>query len=446
MAQASVGAAGPWYRALNRNQWKALAASNLGWMFDGYETFALILTLGVALRQLLDPSLYPQIPSYFGLVLAINLLGWGIGGIVGGVLADYIGRRRMMILAILAYSLTTGLSAFAWDWWSFLLLRFIVGVAIGTEWVTGTSMTAELWPDRARGRGAGLMQCGFGVGFFLASLIWVFVGPTGPDAWRYMYLIGVLPAFFTLWLRRGIPESALWEQSNARRRETLARKRSGSSLAASEQGLARFTLHDLFADRAVRPRLIAALLMSFTTTLAWWGVSSWVSPYIASVAAKAGLPGPQWLGYAGMAYNGGAICGYIALGFLADAFGRKPVVLLFFAMALLTTPVLFLWTSDLHWLLIAAAINGCFSAGLFSWMPMWLPELYPTRMRATAVAFCFNAPRFVAFIGPLIAGTLIANFGGFGHAAMIVASIYVLGMAATPFLPETRAKPLPESV
>ncbi|MBI3513479.1 MAG: MFS transporter [Proteobacteria bacterium] len=446
MAQASVAGPQPWYGALTRNQWKALLASNLGWMFDGYETFALVLTLGVALRQLLDASLYPQIPSYFGMVLAINLLGWAIGGIIGGVLADYIGRRRMMILAILAYSLTTGLSAFAWDWWSFVLLRFVVGVAIGTEWVTGTSMTAELWPDRARGRGAGLMQCGFGIGFFLASLIWLFVGPLGPDAWRYMYLIGVLPAFFTLWLRRGIPESALWQESNLRRREALARHRSGASLAASDQGLARFTLHDVFADHAVRPRLIAALLMSFTTTLAWWGVSSWVAPYIASVAAKAGLPGPQWLSYAGMAYNAGAVCGYIGLGFLADAFGRKPTVLLFFALAFLTTPILFLWTSDLELLLIVAAINGCFSAGLFSWMPVWLPELFPTRMRATAVAFCFNAPRFVACIGPLIAGTLIAKFGGFGYAATVVALIYILGLAATPFLPETRGKPLPETV
>src|SRR5271170_7872010 len=144
MAEVSIAGAGPWYGALNRSQWKALGASNLGWMFDGYETYALILTVGVALRQLLDAALVPQMATYIGAVLAINLLGWGIGGIVGGVLADYIGRRRMMIIAILAYSLTTGLSAVAWDWWSFAALRFIVGVAIGTEWVTGTSMTAEL--------------------------------------------------------------------------------------------------------------------------------------------------------------------------------------------------------------------------------------------------------------------------------------------------------------
>src|SRR5262245_9021709 len=129
--------AAPWYRTLTPRQRKTMAASNLGWMFDGYETFALILTVGVALRQLLDASLFPQIPAYAGTVIALTLLGWGIGGMLGGILADYIGRRRTMIFAILAYSLTTGLSAFAWDWLSFALLRFLVGIGVGLEWAAG---------------------------------------------------------------------------------------------------------------------------------------------------------------------------------------------------------------------------------------------------------------------------------------------------------------------
>src|SRR6202158_4982446 len=167
-------AAGPWYGTLTRTQWKTLIAANLGWMFDGYETFALILTVAVALRQLLDPAQYPQIPAYAGTVIAVTLLGWGIGGILGGILADYIGRRRTMIYAILAYSLITGLSAFAFDWISFALLRFLVGIAIGSEWSTGASITAEVWPDNARGLGAGLVQCGLGIGLFLVLVPWVF--------------------------------------------------------------------------------------------------------------------------------------------------------------------------------------------------------------------------------------------------------------------------------
>jgi len=113
----------PWYRLLDRRQWNTLFASNLGWMFDGYETYALLLTIGVALRQLLEPSQYPQIPQYAGFVIGLTLLGWGIGGMIGGILADYIGRKRTMMYAILAYSLMTGLSAFAWNWESFAVLR-----------------------------------------------------------------------------------------------------------------------------------------------------------------------------------------------------------------------------------------------------------------------------------------------------------------------------------
>ena len=105
-------------------------------------------------------------------MIAITLLGWGIGGLIGGVIADYIGRKRTMMLAILAYSIMTGLSAFAWDWWSFAIMRFLVGVCIGSEWVTGASIVAELWPDKNRGKGVGLMQTGFGIGFFLASVAW----------------------------------------------------------------------------------------------------------------------------------------------------------------------------------------------------------------------------------------------------------------------------------
>jgi MFS family permease len=433
----------PWYGTLTRIQWKTLIAANLGWMFDGYETFALILTVAVALRQLLDPAQYAQIPAYAGTVIAVTLFGWGIGGILGGILADYIGRRRTMIYAILAYSLITGLSAASWDWISFALLRFLVGIAIGSEWATGASITAEVWPDHARGKGAGLMQCGLGIGFFLASLVWLFVGAIGPGAWRIMFVLGVLPALFVLWIRSGIPESQPWERTNKSRRLARARQQGGASLSEDEQALSRFTLVELFVDPQNRRRAVLVFLLSLTTTCAWWGISTWVPPYIGSVAAKASLPAQQWASYAGMTYNFGAIIGYASFGFLADRFGRKPVTMFYFAMALVLTPVLFLWTQDLTLLLLVAAVNGCFSLGQYSWMPVWLPELFPTRIRATAMAFAFNAPRFIAFLGPLLAGNLIVYFGGFGTAATIVALIYVLGLATAPFLPETRGKPLP---
>jgi MFS family permease len=436
----------PWYRALNRNQWKVLLAANLGWLFDGFETFALILTVGPAMQGLLDPAQHAQIPAYIGVVVALTLLGWGIGGMVGGILADAIGRKRTMILAIMGYSIMTGLSALAFDWVSFAILRFLVGIAIGSEWATGAAMMAEVWPDRARGRGAGLMQCGIGVGFFLASLVWLFIGPLGPDAWRYMYLIGILPALLTVWIRTSIPESDVWEQCDRQRQVAAARLRSAAPPAQEDHALTRFPMLTLFADEEVRRRVLIVFLMSLSTTLAWWAISSWIPPYVGSVAASAGHSAQAWASYAGMAYNVGGILGYVALGFLADRIGRKPVTMLWFALAFAMTPVLFLGTRDLAWLLLLAALNGFFTLGQYSWMPVWLPELFPTRVRATGIAFAFNAPRFIAFLGPLLAGQMIVQFGGFSQAAMTFAYIYLLGFAAALFVPETRGRPLPDRV
>jgi MFS family permease len=433
-----------WYRTLNRTQWNTLLASNLGWIFDGYETYALILTVGVALHQLLDPSRYAKIPAYAGFIIATTLCGWALGGVVAGIVADYIGRKRTMILAILMYSVMTGLSAFSWDWLSFAVLRFLVGLAIGSEWVTGTAMTAEFWPDHARGRGIGLFQSGFGIGFFLASFVWLFVGAAGPGAWRLMYLLGVLPALLTLWIRRTIPESHVWERANERRKMALHGRLSTAS-SVDDHALTRFTLAALFADRTIRKRTIIAFLMATTSAVGFWGISTWVPPYIGSIAAKAGLSAPQWASFAGMAYNAGAIPGYIALGFLADAIGRKPTTLIYFAVSLLLTPIFFFWTHDLISLLVVAGLLGFFASGQFTWMSAWLPELFPTQLRATGVGFIFNAPRVLAAGGVLIAGTLIVYFNGYGNAAMIVATIYVLGLAVGPFLPETRGRPLPEA-
>lgn len=444
MSDSTLAAAQPWYRSLNRGQWNTLIASNLGWMFDGYETYALIISIGVALRQLLDPSQYAQIPFYAGTVIALTLLGWAVGGLIGGVIADYIGRKRTMLLAILAYSIMTGLSAFAWDLWSFIILRFLVGVAIGSEWVTGTSIVAELWPDRNRGKGVGLMQSGFGIGFFLASVTWFFINPIGPDAWRVIFLIGVVPALLTFWIRRSIPESDRWERVNEQRHAAAERERRGAALSANEQALTRFTMAELFVEPEVRRRVILAFVIGVASTFAFWGISAWLPPYMAATATKAGLPAQQWASYAAMVNNFFAIIGYVAFGFLADIWGRKTLTIAYLALAFVSVPMLFLWSTDLTVILWAAAFSGIFVSGQFTWMAAWLPELFPTRVRATATAFVFNGPRLIAWTGPLISGWLIANFGGFSQAAVAIACIYFAGILAALFLPETRGKPLPE--
>ena len=438
----------PWYRSLNRAQWRVLIASNLGWTFDGFEIFALFVTVGFALRQLLDAAQYAAIPQYAGYILACTVFGWATGGVIGGIIADYIGRKRTMMLAILAYSVTTGLSAFAWDWESFAVLRFLVGVAIGSEWATGASIVSELWPDHARGKGGGLLQCGAGIGGLLASGVWLLIGSTGPNAWRWMYLIGVLPAFVVLWIRRNIPESTRWEEANERRREARAQKESGAVLQGVEAALTRFTVVDLFTDRSVRRPLILGFLMMLSVTFAYWGVGTFIPTFVGNVASKAGLSAAYFSGLAGFITSACGIVGFVSLGFLADAIGRRPTAILYYTMCLVLTPVVYLWgqSQDILVVLSLVGLFGFFTLGIWAWAPVWLPELYPTRMRATAVAFVFNAPRFISCVGPLIAGTLIVALGGYGWAATYVGLFFLLGVLAAPFLPETKGKPLPHAL
>ena len=440
----SAAATLPWYRALNRTQWKALVASNLGWTFDGFEVFALILTVSVALRQLLDPSQYQFIPAYAGAIIAITVFGWGLGGLLGGVLADYLGRKRSMTLTILAYSLLTGLSALAWDWLSFAVLRFLVGLAIGSEWATGSSIMAELWPAKARGRGGAFLQSGYPIGSILASGVWLLIGSSGPGAWRYMFLIGVLPALLVFWIRRNIPESPRWEESDRRRRAAYDLRRQGAALEGENAALVRFTLVDMFAEPAVRMRLVLTFIMSLSVTIGYWGVSSFVPAYVGTVAAAQGLPPQYYAGLVGLVQNIGALLGFASFGFLADHFGRKPTTMLYYLLCLILTPLVYLGIKDIYLLVLAFAVYGFFIQGCFAWTPIWLPELFPTRMRATAAGFIFNAPRLISAIAPLIAGTIIVGLGGYGRAATIIGLFYILGLFAVPFLPETRGKPLPE--
>jgi MFS family permease len=445
MSQSAATGSGPWYRSLDGTQWKALIASNLGWAFDGFEVFALILTVGAALHQLLDASQYKFIPAYAGAVLAITVFGWGAGGLLGGILADYIGRKRSMALTILAYSLLTGLSALSWSWLSFALFRFLVGLAIGSEWATGASITAELWPDDARGKGGAFLQSGYPIGSIIASTVWVLIGTSGPSAWRYMYLIGVLPAIITFWILRNIPESPRWEQSNKRRRAARDLRRQGVALRGEDAAIVRFTLVDMFAEPAVRTRLILTFVMSLAVTIGYWGVSTFVPSYVGSVAAHVGLQAQRWVGLAGLVQNIGALLGFFSFGFLADAIGRKPTTFLYYLLCLILTPIVYLWVQEIHLLLLVFAIYGFFIQGVFSWTAVWLPELFPTRMRATAAGFIFNVPRLISAIAPLIAGSLIVGLGGYGRTATILSMFYVLGLITVPFLPETKGKPLPEA-
>jgi MFS family permease len=186
--------------------------------------------------------------------------------------------------------------------------------------------------------------------------------------------------------------------------------------------------------------------MMLSVTLGFWGVATFVPTYVETVAAKAGLSAPYYSAVAGLLGTGVAIFGFVSLGFCADWIGRKPTAVIWYLMCLILTPVVYMWAQSMAALLAAVTVFGFFTGGIWAWAPIWLPELFPTRMRGTAVAFAFNAPRFVSWIGPLIGGSLIVSLGGYGRAATIVGMFYILGLAAAPFLPETNGEPLPDTV
>jgi MFS family permease len=225
-----------------------------------------------------------------------------------------------------------------------------------------------------------------------------------------------------------------------------AQQRSGVALEGVDASMTRSTIVDMFTDPLIRRRLIPAFLMMLSVTFGFWGVATFVPTFVGGVAKQAGLDAPFYSAIAGLVATGFGIFGFIALGFLADWIGRKPTAMLYYAMSLILTPVLYIWAQGMGTLLVAVAVFGFFTTGIWSWAPIWLPELFPTRVRGTAVAFCFNAPRWISCTGPLIAGTLIVALGGFGNAATIVGFFFILGVVAAPFLPETKGQPLPHAL
>jgi MFS family permease len=421
-----------------------LLACGLGWLFDGYETYALILVGAAAIRDLVAPDELARLPLYFGGLIAVTLLGWATGGLVFGVFADYLGRRRALMLSILLYAVFTGLSAAAPDYWTLLGLRFLTGLGLGGEFAPGATLVGELWPPARRGRAAGALCSAFGFGSLLASGLWLLVGVPGHGGWRAMFVIGILPAILLLWLRRGVEDPAIWVDVDRRRRLAREAVSAGRRLGNEDRRLARFTLLDLFQHPELRRRTSLLLVMSLASVAGYWGVSSWVPQYAGEVAARAGHAEGRWGALAGLLFSSGGIAGCFALGTLADRWGRKSTIGLFFAGSVLACVAPFLIDRDLALFLMAAAASGFFTSGQFTWMAVYLPEVYPTAVRGTGTAVVYNTARYLAAFGPLVAGWVVESLGGLAHAAALMSALYLVGLAATPFAaPEMRGQPLP---
>jgi MFS family permease len=436
----------PWYTGLNPKHWRVLTASWLGWVFDGYEAYALFIVMPFVLKAMLLPEQMASRAVYAGVAIGITLLGWGIGGMVGGILADYFGRKRMMLYSVFFYAVFTGVTALATDFWTFCFLRFITGLAMGSEWSTGVALLAETWPNRARPKGAGFLQSGFGFGTLFAALVWLILSQTSPlgeNTWRLVFVVGALPAFFCLYIRRAIDESEKWVEA-IRAKRWAATEADGT--AAPRGDKRPFTLTEIFREPESRRRTLLAFLLSLTTTVGWWAISALLPEFATQMAKAANEATPAvWGLRAALLYTGGAVLAYLVSGFLADGMGRRVYLAFTYAGALVTTALVYLWTHSLDGLLIASFINGFFTLGCaYSWMAIYPAELFTSSVRATAASFIFNAARLIAWLFPIIAGTIIKSFGSISQAAVGIGLIYIIGLVVPWFMPETRGKALPE--
>lgn len=422
-----------WHRGVTGYQWLVLFVAWLGWAFDAMDSTIYSLVLQPALRELLQTrsSAVSQqdIGWYGGLIFSVFLIGWAIGGSAFGVLADRFGRTRTLAVTILIYAVFTGLAALSATWWQLGLYRFFTALGIGGEWAAGAALVAEVWPEEKRAKAAGLLQSAWAAGFFAAAVFNLLLRGSG---WRALFLAGVAPALVALLVRLWVREPARWLAAQAQQR------RSGERLPHK--------LPQLFSPELIRSTLTGSGL-AFVAVFGLWGATNWTPTLVRSLPGLQGLEAAEltsYVSYATMMLNLGALGGYLSFGPLADRFGRRAVFGLMCAGSLVMLPTTFLTPHSFPQVLLLLPLLGFFNNGIFSGFAIYLPELYPTRIRATGAGFCFNVGRVLAAAGPFLTGLLVKALGSFGRAASAIALIYVLGLLILPFAPETKDKPLPE--
>jgi MFS family permease len=414
-----------WYNDVTRYQWHVLLVAWLGWVFDAMDATIYAIVLHPALHELLHSTSGPptteQIGWYGGIIFSIFLIGWSIGGITFGILADRYGRTKILIATIVIYALFTGAAALSHNWWELAIYRFITALGIGGEWAAGAAIVAETWSEEKRAKAAGILQSAWAVGFFLAAAFNLML----KDAygWRGLFLVGILPAFVALLVRWWVKEPDRW---------TRALEQKTIPLTAIFQG-------------NLRRATFAGSALAFVAVFGLWGSTNWAPTLIRELPDLQGQDSATLtkdVSYAIMALNAGAIFGYLGFGPMADRFGRRPVFAFMCLGSLIMLPVTYLLPSTYTGVLMLLPILGFFNNGIFSGFPIYLPELYPTRLRATGAGFCFNAGRILASASPFMTGWLVTTLGTFGRAASTVALVYLLGLVVLLFAPETKGKPL----
>jgi MFS family permease len=455
---AKLAATGPWWKELNRYHWFVFIVATLGWMFDTMDQQLFNIARNPAMRVLVDPdSVDPDsVARASGDVTSIFLIGWGTGGLLFGVLGDLIGRARSMVLTILLYSVFTGLSALSQGFWDFAAYRFLTGLGVGGQFAVGVSLVAEVMPERARPSALGLLQALSAVGNIAAALFGIglaFLGRAGTidgrESWRYMFVIGTLPALLVLVIMRRLQEPERWK-----------------ALAAEKTIRERFRAYgsELFSDSRWTRNAIVGLLLASSGIIGLWAIG-FFSIDLAQVFIRRRLEAEGlskedvtfnvgvWAGITSVVLNVGAFFGIYAFSRVTARLGRRPAFAIAFVLALGSTALVFGMLNSFAEIFWMVPLMGFCQLALFGGYAIYFPELFPTRLRSTGISFCYNGARFVAATGPFIQGRLREYFRGlaggdallgFRWAGLAMCSIFIVGLLVLPFAPETRGQPLPE--
>lgn len=456
-------AAGRWYHELTRYHWFVLVVAALGWLFDTMDQQLFLLGRAPAIKELMtvdgqEPST-ENVTKYGGIATMIFMLGWASGGLGFGVLGDRIGRAKTMLWTILIYSLFTGLSSFSQNFWQFSLFRFLTGLGVGGEFAVGVALVAEVMPARARPYALGWLQALSAIGNITAAVInmslgvieqggnledFTLGGETPIKAWRIMFVIGAVPALLAIVIRRRLKEPERWQAVS---HEGVVGKQLGSYA-------------ELFSDPRWRKNAIVGLCLAFSGVVGLWGIGFFSFDLVGSVIKKKfedqGLTGPElngkvqiWRGIASIVQNLGGFFGIFVFSLVTQHIGRKPAFAISFILAMASTLLVFKELDEFSEILWMLPLMGFCQLSLFGGYAIYFPELFPTRLRSTGTSFCYNVGRFVAAVGPYTFGMLSSQvFKDYEepmrNSGAVMCAVFVLGLLALPFAPETKNKPLPE--
>jgi MFS family permease len=420
---------------LTPNQIRGFWAAWGGWALDGMDASIYAVVLVPALNELLPRSgivATPATVGYYGsILLALFLFGWGLS-MVWGPVADRFGRVRALMLTILCYSLFTFLCALVTNIWQLAVLRVLCGIGIGGEQPIGGTFVAEEWPDDRRKMGAGFMHTGYYFGFFLAALANYFIGAN--FGWRWMFALGGAPALLVSWIRRGVRESAAWQQKLADRQQAPTMRQA---------------FLQLFSP-AYRRRTIVNSLLFLVSIVGLWAGSIYVPAAVTQIAVRQGASAAdaaRLASYGTGLLSIGTIIGCVLAPIVAERVGRRTAMALYFALMGVSIASAFGYVFYVAPNALPAFFAMVFLLGLgganFAMYTLWIPEQYTTECRGSAIGFTSSIGRFVGCAMVFLVGAGIAYFKTLGIPVALTAIAFLFGLLLLPFGEETRGKALP---